>query len=273
MTRTSWRVHHTDRLIYQAARGAPSIRIKFYHYPPYRQTVQILNPPHDCTLKTKGLNTYFLYTGKVPTKGTLTFDRTIAITPHPTQPPRDYGRISDIPHDLAKKYTQSHPYWPLNSPQIKALAAERWFTTDRLQDWLSDVAKAITAIIHNPEPQDKRWGADAVLNTGIGDCDEYTDLFITLSRQRGIPSRRLTGYLIEGTTPEPHAWAECLTPTAGWIPIDLAQHTIGSHTIFYLIQKIEEFNPSLHDFQIQQQSAFLHTTWDRPMPMITPLEH
>jgi transglutaminase-like putative cysteine protease len=269
----TWQLHHTDKLHYQATHGAPTLRIKFYHYTPYRQTVHTTNPPKNCTLKTKGLNTYYLYTAQVPTKGTITFERTITITPHPTPPPTDYGHISAIPTDLAKKYRQSHPYWPLDSKPLQHLTDERWFSTDSLQDWLLTIATLIPTIIHTAEPQDKRWGAEKVLQSGIGDCDEFTDLFITLARLRGIPSRRLTGYHIDTTTltPIPHAWAECYTPTNGWIPIDLALHIIGAHTSSYLIQKIEEFNPDLPDFQIQQQSSYLHVNWERPPPTITPL--
>jgi transglutaminase-like putative cysteine protease len=270
---TGWLVHHHDKLIFHAHTGAPTLRLKFYHYPPYRQTVQLTQPPPGCTIKTKGLNTYFLYNGHVPPRGTLSFERTIEITPHPTHPPQDYGRISDIPLELANKYKQSHPYWPLNAKTIKELADQRWFHTDSLQEWILTISTIIPTIIHTPEPQDKRWGAEEALRTGIGDCDEFTDLFITLTRLRGIPSRRLTGYHIQpGTTiPEGHAWAEILTPTHGWTPIDLAQHNIGHHTTNYLILKIEEFNPDLHDFEIQHQSTNLHIEWDRPAPTISPL--
>ena len=251
MTRSiGWLVHHTDKLIIKASGGAPTIRLKFYTYPPYRQTITTPQPPHGCSLRTKGLNTYYLYQGHVPTRGTLSLERTIAVTPQPQQPPHDYGTIHDIPTDFSKKYKQSHPYWPTNSKAIQDLAAQHWFSTDDLRHWLLDVSQIIPNIIHQPSPQEKRWGAEAVIQTGIGDCDEFTDLFITLARLRGIPSRRLTGYFIHTntTTPEPHAWAECYTPTVGWIPVDLAQHNIGHHTHNYLVQKIEEFNPDLRDF-------------------------
>ena len=272
-TPRGWLVHHQDRLSFKANAGAPTLRLKFYHYPLYRQQVEIRVPPQGCTLKAKGLNAYFLYVGQVPTRGTLSFERIVAVTPQPSLPPKEYGEISTIPTDVARKYKQSHPYWPLNSKVLQSLASEHWFKTDSLREWLREVSEVIPGIINRPEPQDKRWGAEEVIRTGVGDCDEFTDLFITLARIRGIPSRRLTGYFIPNNSliPEGHAWAECLAPTAGWIPVDLAQHNIGVHSSNYIIQKIEEFNPALNDFQIQQQSALLHVTWDRPTPTLTPL--
>jgi hypothetical protein len=127
--------------------------------------------------------------------------------------------------------------------------------------------------IKHPEKQEKRLGVDQALRTGSGDCDEFTDLFITLARIRGIPSRRLTGYFIHQTNadPEPHAWAEILSPSIGWTPIDIALHNIGNHTIHYVIDKIEEFSPLPFDYQILQQTSAVHYHWERPDPSITAL--
>ncbi|TFG07684.1 transglutaminase domain-containing protein, partial [Candidatus Thorarchaeota archaeon] len=116
-------------------------------------------------------------------------------------------------------------------------------------------------------------GAEKALRTGSGDCDEFTDLFITLARMRGVPCRRLTGYFIHlsNNQTEPHAWAELLSPISGWIPIDIALRNIGSHTINYIIGKIEEFTPFLFDYQILKQTSAIHYHWERPMPLVTPL--
>ena len=128
-------------------------------------------------------------------------------------------------------------------------------------------ATSLTKIKY-PEKQEKRLGADQALRTGSGDCDEFTDLFITLARIRGVPCRRLTGYFIHQTNaePEPHAWGEILSPTIGWVPIDIALRNLGNHTINYVIGKIEEFNPSLLDYQILRQTSAVHYHWERPLP-------
>jgi hypothetical protein len=90
---------------------------------------------------------------------------------------------------------------------------------------------------------------------------------------RGIPCRRLTGYFIRNkkVEAEPHAWGEILSPALGWIPIDIALHNIGNHTINYVILKIEEFNPSLSDYQILKPSAAIRYHWERSIPLITPI--
>lgn len=55
-----------------------------------------------------------------------------------------------------------------------------------------------------------------------GTCSEYTNLFISLMRNKGIPSRFVTGYIympdegFEGF----HAWAECYIKNYGWLAVD-----------------------------------------------------
>jgi hypothetical protein len=270
-----WHLHHHEQLFYKVTTGAPTVRFKFYHCPPYRQTVHLDQPPANCKLKTKGLNTFFLCQQKVHAKGVISLERELSVYPQPTTvTSRDtWGRISDIPHALQKKYAQSFTYWPVRSPAIRTIAEEHWFSTDDLSTWVHDMFRYISNRIKYPEKQEKRLGADQALLTGIGDCDEFTDLFITLSRIRGVPCRRLTGYFIPRAPEEaePHAWGEILSPTLGWIPVDIALHNLGSHTMNYVIEKIEEFNPALPDYQVQRQTTAVHYHWERPLPVVTPL--
>jgi hypothetical protein len=269
-----WHIHHHELLFIKASSGAPTIRLKFFHYPSYRQIVQINQPPADCKLKTKKNNTYFLFQQKVHTKGMITLERIISVFPEVTfiPPNESWGRISEIPWLLQRKYKQSYSYWPVDSKAIQDISEQRWFVTDELYIWVLEAYRTITQTITHPEKQEKRLGADQAILSGKGDCDEFTDLFVTLARMRGIPCRRLTGYFIsEKKEPEPHAWGEILSPTKGWIPIDIALRNIGHHSLNYVIGKIEEFTPSLLDYQVQKQSALVHYRWERPLPLITPL--
>jgi hypothetical protein len=273
-TLRGWQIHHREQLFVRANIGAPSIRLKFFHYPSYRQTVQIDQPPAGCKLKTKGNNTFFLFQRKVHSKEMISLERIISVFPQvssisPTEP---WGRISEISKTLRQKYTQSFSYWPVNSTAIRDISAERWFATDDLSAWVQEAGRTIIKTIKLPEKQEKRLGADQALLLGRGDCDEFTDLFITLCRTREIPCRRLTGYFVQvEKEPEPHAWGELLSSTKGWIPIDLALRNLGRHSTNYVIGKIEEFNPSMLDYQVLKQSSAVHYHWERPLPLFTPL--
>lgn len=270
-----WQLHHREQLFFRANKGAPMIRLKFFHYPPYRQMVRINQPPAGCKLRTKRDNTFYLFQQKVRTKGTITLERIISVYPEPSTIPlqASWGRISDIPWLLQRKYTQNFPYWPTHSQALQTITQEHWFATDDLKTWFKEANNHITLNIKYPEKQDRRLGADQALRTHTGDCDEFTDLFVTLARMRGIPCRRLTGYFIHPSTyeAEPHAWAEMLSSTQGWVPIDIALRTIGRHTINYVIRKIEEFNPALIDYQILKQTPALHHHWELPPPQVTAL--
>ncbi len=270
-----WQLHHREHLIFRANVGAPTIRLKFFHYPAYRQTVHIDQPPIDCKLKVKGNNAFFLFQQKIRTKGMISLERVISVFPilFSVKSQESWGMISDVPRLLQRKYKQSFTYWPVSSPVIRDVSLEPWFSTNDLSVWVHAANNYIIGKIKHPEPQGKRLGAENAFQTGVGDCDEFTDLFITLARIRGIPCRRLTGFFIslQKNEPEPHAWSEILSPALGWVPIDVALHNLGNHTANYVIVKIEEFNPSLLDYQVQKQSSAVHYQWERPEPIVTPI--
>ncbi len=269
-----WQIHHREQLLVRANIGAPSIRFKFFHYPSYRQTVRIDQPPSGCKLKTKGNNSFFLFQHKVHSREVISLERVISVFPQVSilSVNEPWGRISEIPRPQRQKYTQSFSYWPADSAAIRDITAERWFTTDDLSTWVQEAGRTVIKTIKQPEKQEKRLGADQALQSGQGDCDEFTDLFITLCRTREIPCRRLTGYFVKGENePEPHAWGEVLSPTKGWIPVDLALRNLGRHSTSYVIGKIEEFNPAMQDYQILKQSTTVHFRWECPLPIFTPL--
>jgi hypothetical protein len=273
---SGWQLHHHEKLFFHGATGAPALRIKFFHYPAYHQRVIVNQPPANCTLRTKQPNAFYLFQQKVSTRGVISLERIISVYPQSSIIPltTSWGRISDIPRLLQQKYKQSFPYWPIRSPAFEKISQEHWFTTDDVQHWVKDASIRIIQEIHYPEKQDKRLGADQALFTHRGDCDEFTDFFITLARMRGIPCRRLAGYFIhqKNNEAEPHAWAEVFSPINGWITIDIALQNIGKHTRYYVIRKLEEFNPALHDYQLLKKTSTLRYHWELPAPTVTPLK-
>ncbi len=68
-----------------------------------------------------------------------------------------------------------------------------------------------------------------ILERKKGTCSEYTNLFIALMRNKGIPCRFITGCFsmpeknILGT----HAWAECYIKGCGWWPVDPASNYLA----------------------------------------------
>jgi transglutaminase-like putative cysteine protease len=72
-------------------------------------------------------------------------------------------------------------------------------------------------------PQDEEMGALWALQNKIGDCSEYSYLFVALCRAAGIPARVQAGFAFHSfseTTEDGHMWAEYYLEDYGWIPVD-----------------------------------------------------
>ena len=273
---SGWQIKHQEKLIYQANKGTPIITLKFFNYPNYHQNVQIDKLPAECKLKNKEFNSYFVFQHKVGTKGTISLERIISVVPitYSANLNNNWGLISDFPKVLKEKYKQNLKYWPIKSESIYSISKQEWFRENDLFNWVHLASYKIKDILKYREKQEKRLGADQAIQMSIGDCDEFTDLFITFSRVRGIPCRRLTGYFIRnnGTSSEGHAWGEIFSQRIGWIPVDLALNNIGYHTTNYIILKIEEFNSTLSDYQIRiKHTSTVHYKWVFPDPIFTPI--
>lgn len=68
----------------------------------------------------------------------------------------------------------------------------------------------------------KTLPVETILKTKKGTCSEYTNLFLALMRQKGIPARFISGfiYMPDQNFYGCHAWAECYIKGYGWVPVD-----------------------------------------------------
>lgn len=68
----------------------------------------------------------------------------------------------------------------------------------------------------------KTLDVNTILIKRKGTCSEYTNLFIALMRNKGIPSRFVTGYIYlpENNFQGFHAWAECYIKDYGWLSVE-----------------------------------------------------
>lgn len=63
-------------------------------------------------------------------------------------------------------------------------------------------------------------GAKALVETGVGECGDYSALFCALCRAVGIPARPVVGYWAISGIEQTHVWAEFYVEPFGWIPVD-----------------------------------------------------
>jgi len=135
----------------------------------------------------------------------------------------------DLPHQNAdlSLYLTEQPYWPVNDPQIKELAASLK-TPQAIYQYLVDnfsydYSRLDTSI-------DRLGALKAIQSPGNVICQEFTDTFITLARAAGIPARELNGFAYtENSKLRPlslvqdvlHSWPEYYDATSkNWIPVD-----------------------------------------------------
>ena len=151
----------------------------------------------------------------------------------------DFGRsISGIPDDLIKKYTLPKKYWEVDSPAVLEVADElkdeNLNTTKNAQKVYNFIRDNITYDFDAVEQGlVERKGAEAAITQeGKWTCMEFSDLFITLTRAMGIPSREINGYAYTfDNNNKPlsinlnngeslHSWAEFYDPFYGWVQVD-----------------------------------------------------
>ncbi len=241
-----WIVRHRDVIRYESS-GNVRLTLKVQSYAEYRQGVKVLKIPEGFKIMKKGVNRFLLHKTILGRSGIIPVKREYRIVPIPVYfpPELSWGRIGDIPEGLRRKYKPQGIYW--NAEYLRDVKDEEWFDFEDIKKWVFGLVKFLRERIEMAEPQKERLGAEKAYRERRGDCDEFTDLLITIARMRGIPARRLTGYYM-GRREEPHAWAEILTPK-GWLPVDAALLRVGEHTPNYIVMKVEEFNPSIGEFR------------------------
>ncbi len=64
-------------------------------------------------------------------------------------------------------------------------------------------------------------GAEKVLETGVGKCMDFSDLFVALLRANKIPAKSVFGIIVNHIGENPlHAWSEVYLKKQGWIRFD-----------------------------------------------------
>ena len=192
---------------------------------PYQRARSLaLHPEVTRKAHKNGLDSYIELRLAIPASGTVTKEFRFLLLLLPV----DYLRMTKLPVSEADKrtatnYLQSVSLIESDAPQVKKMA-ESLFPSGA-----SDLEKAKAAYEYPAHVLkyrvQKPAGAVKALQTGIGDCTEYSCLFCALCRAGGVPARRVAVFNLgsknEITTEEPnHDTAEVFLSTHGWVPVD-----------------------------------------------------
>ena len=148
-------------------------------------------------------------------------------------------KFNTYPKTMTAQYCRNAKFWETKDPELTEIAQNLLTEAgDDVRKYLQKTYQFVQNNIKFRENLDHRLGAKLALKEGKGDCDEFSDLFITLCRINHVPARRVLGLLI--TTPEDfslHAWSEVYIPVyEDWVPFDVALNEFSSIKWNYIIR-------------------------------------
>ncbi|MHA1618915.1 MAG: transglutaminase-like domain-containing protein [Promethearchaeota archaeon] len=120
------------------------------------------------------------------------------------------------PQSTGEAMIQSSRYWPLDHPDVidlvKFLKKNAINASQYIKLAFEFVNQRVTYKMNGI-----REDAATVLQSREGDCSEMSDLFVTILRAGGIPSKIVHGWVVDLKTYElgPHAWCEFFSPKLG----------------------------------------------------------
>ena len=122
--------------------------------------------------------------------------------------------------------TQSQTFWPTTDSNILQIASN----LKSPKDIYNYVINTLDYDYNSVNSSIRKGALEALLSPQNSICTEFTDLFITLARAKGIPAREINGFAysnnpkikpINVNTDIIHAWPEYYDSTKQtWIPID-----------------------------------------------------
>jgi transglutaminase-like putative cysteine protease len=119
-------------------------------------------------------------------------------------------RPNAVPRGDARDVLSPARYVESDAPEIVRLAGSlrRASTLESARAGYEWVASNLRSEVYIPDDR----GALYALRNGVGDCTEFMDLFVALSRANGIPARGLGGYVLSENAilkaVDYHNWAE-----------------------------------------------------------------
>ena len=147
-----------------------------------------------------------------------------------------------VPKSDPKRF--SNPTPDIEAKEIRQLADQlksgnAHTTTENIYHWVAD------NIAYTGYAQQAK-GVQRTLLSRKGDCTEFADLFVALTRAAGIPARRVSGYLTHenGTlkAADYHDWAE-IYENGIWRIVDAQQRNFDARYPDYIAMKIYDHSP------------------------------
>jgi len=136
------------------------------------------------------------------------------------------------PEDIIK-YVNSTPFWPVNSDLAKNVLADA--RAEATSDTTVGLIKGLNSwvgdnIEYSGDILGSRYGVETVLEQRYGRCWDLSDVFVTISRTAGLPTRQVAGWVygLGG-----HVWAQVwLEEQHAWVDVDPTRDHVGVTALY-----------------------------------------
>ena len=129
----------------------------------------------------------------------------------------------DAGSEIYRLYTKPEELIECNDSRIVSLACNLTVGVDGWHEKTLRINDFVRRHMHY-EVQEDEMGALWALENGLGDCSEYSYLFVALCRAAGIPARIQAGFAFHSEKElleDGHMWAEYYLKNYGWVPVDV----------------------------------------------------
>ena len=115
------------------------------------------------------------------------------------------------------KYLMPEKFIECNHRDIK-MAAKQLKAKNDIETTLNTFAFVDSSVKYK---RNESIGAVEVLETGVGKCTDFSDLFVALLRANKIPAKTVQGIVVDSQHDNPlHQWSEVYLQKQGWVRFD-----------------------------------------------------
>jgi hypothetical protein len=141
------------------------------------------------------------------------------------------GQAKIIPNNIKaiidnNNYLKAQTFWPINDPSILQIAN----SLKTIKDIYNYVVNTLTYDYNTINTSQRKGAINTLLSPNTSICTDFTDLFITLARNKGIPAREVQGFAYTNNSKiKPininadilHAWPQYYDQSKqAWVSID-----------------------------------------------------
>jgi len=141
------------------------------------------------------------------------------------------GQAKIIPNNISasineKDYLKEQNYWPVNDFSIKQIAG----SLKTVKDIYDYTVNTLSYDYDSVNASQRKGALNTLLSPNLSICTDFTDLFITLARTKGIPAREIEGFAytnnskikpVNANADILHAWPQYYdSDKNAWISVD-----------------------------------------------------